>query len=144
MNEKKEYRLSVRIDKNKQIKLQDIAQSKNESLSSVIETALDMYLTKDIAMENLLFASFEKVRRNLDYVDKKVEVFFDFYYFSLATILAGLPDLKNLDEKEASAVTKNALLRRDAMFDGFKKQRLKSASAFERLLTDYIEQTNEQ
>ena len=40
-------------------------------------------------------------------------------------------------------MSKNALLRRDAMFDGFKKQRMKQASAFERLLTDYIEQVNE-
>jgi hypothetical protein len=142
MESKKEF-LNIRIDRNKKIKLQDIAESKKESLSSVIESALDMYLTKDIAMENLMYAGLEKVRRNIDYVDKKLEVFFDFYYFSLASILAGLPDLKNLDEKEAGVVSKNALLRRDAMFDGFKKQRMKQASAFERLLTDYIEQVNE-
>jgi hypothetical protein len=142
MESKKEF-LNIRIDRNKKIKLQDIAESKQESLSSVIESALDMYLTKDIAMENLMYAGLEKVRRNIDYVDKKLEVFFDFYYFSLASILAGLPDLKNLDEKEAGVVSKNALLRRDAMFDGFKKQRMKQASAFERLLTDYIEQVNE-
>ena len=142
MESKKEF-LNIRIDRNKKIKLQDIAESKKESLSSVIESALDMYLTKDIAMEKLMYAGLEKVRRNIDYVDKKLEVFFDFYYFSLASILAGLPDLKNLDEKEAGVVSKNALLRRDAMFDGFKKQRMKQASAFERLLTDYIEQVNE-
>lgn len=142
MESKKEF-LNIRIDRNKKIKLQDIAESKQELLSSVIESALDMYLTKDIAMENLMYAGLEKVRRNIDYVDKKLEVFFDFYYFSLASILAGLPDLKNLDEKEAGVVSKNALLRRDAMFDGFKKQRMKQASAFERLLTDYIEQVNE-
>ena len=142
MESKKEF-LNIRIDRNKKIKLQDIAESKRESLSSVIESALDMYLTKDIAMENLMYAGLEKVRRNIDYVDKKLEVFFDFYYFSLASILEGVPDLTNLDEKEAGVVSKNALLRRDAMFDGFKKQRMKQASAFERLLTDYIEQVNE-
>lgn len=143
MNETKKEYLNVRIDGEKKTKLQEIAQSKNESLSSVIESALDMYLTKDIATENLLFASLENVRRKLEYVDKKLEVFFDFYYFSLASILAGLPDLKTLDEKQAATISKNALIRRDAMFDAFKKQRVKSASAFERLLADYIEQVNE-
>lgn len=139
---KKNY-LNVRISELKKQQLKELAQERNESLTSVVESAIDMYLTKDIKTESLVFASLENLRRKIDYIDKKLEVFFNFYYFSLTTIIAGLPDLKSLDPNEANAISKNAITRRDAMFEGFKKQMLSNPSAFERLLSDYIEQVNE-
>lgn len=141
---KKNKRITIRIDSNKHRQIEEFAAYRNETLSSIVETAIDLYLTKDIKTESLVFASLENLRRKLDYVDKRLEILFNFYHFSLTTIIAGLPDLKNFEISEANAISKNALARRDAMFEGFKKQISSNPSAFERLLTDYVEQVNEE
>lgn len=143
INLKKEKRIQARFDDIKYEKIKELANERGESLSSIIESAIDLYLTKDVNTESLVFASLENIRRKIDYVDKKLELFFNFYHFSLTTLISGLPDLKNYDKQEANAITKASLLRRDAMVEGFKKQMVGNPSAFERLLTDYIEQTNE-
>lgn len=136
--------LNIRINDKRKQQIQKLSNERGENVTSIIESAIDMYLTKDVNTESLVFASLENLRRKIDYVDKKLETFFNFYYFSLTTIIAGLPDLKEIDPSKASAISKSALIRRDALFEGFKKQMLTNPSAFERLLSDYIEQINEQ
>lgn len=139
----KNMRLNMRLDSVKYKHITELANENKRTLSAVVESAIDMYLTKDINTESLIFASLENIRRDIGFVDKKIETFFNFFHFALATILVGVPDLKNLDDKEANAISKNALARRDAMIEGFKKQLASNPSMFERLLADYIEQENE-
>ena len=122
--------------------LEEALKSGNKTKSEVINDALLLYLTQGINDKELVYASLNDSKRRIGYLDKKIEVFFNYFHFALATILAGIPDVSIHSKEEQSVITKNAVRRRNAMFEAYKKNMKDSPSFLQMLLSDFIEQEN--
>ena len=122
--------------------LEEALKAENKTKSEVINDALFLYLTQGINDKELVYASLNDSKRRIGYLDKKIEVFFNYFHFALATILAGIPDVSIHSKEEQAVITKNAVRRRNAMFETYKKNMKKSPSLLQMLLSDFIEQEN--
>lgn len=138
----KEIRLFVRVNKELGALLQDVEKKERRTKSDIIREALSLYFTKDIGDKELLYSALNNSKRLIEYVDKKLEVFFNLWFFSLTSIFASIPDISSYPKEEQVGITKNAIKRKNAMFNAFKKTIKEQPSLFEALLTDFIEHEN--
>ena len=122
--------------------LEEALKAENKTKSEVINDALFLYLTQGINDKELVYASLNDSKRRIGYLDKKIEVFFNYFHFALATILAGIPDVSIHSKEEQAVITKNAVRRRNTMFETYKKNMKESPSFLQMLLSDFIEQEN--
>ena len=138
----KSVKVSFRTSEELNSLLEEALKSENKTKSEVINDALFLYLTQGINDKELVYASLNDSKRRIGYLDKKIEVFFNYFHFALATILAGIPDVSIHSKEEQSVITKNAVRRRNAMFEAYKKNMKDTPSFLQMLLSDFIEQEN--
>ncbi|MGI5066897.1 hypothetical protein [Treponema putidum] len=110
--------------------------------SDIIRDALTLYLTQGINDKELVYASLNDSKRRIGYIDKKIEAFFNYFHFALTTIFAGIPDISIHSKEEQEVITKNALRRRNAMFEAYKKNMKDTPSFLQMVLSDFIEHEN--
>ena len=138
----KSVKVSFRTSEELNSLLEEALKAENKTKSEVINDALFLYLTQGINDKELVYASLNDSKRRIGYLDKKIEVFFNYFHFALATILAGIPDVSIHSKEEQSVITKNAVRRRNAMFEAYKKNMKDTPSFLQMLLSDFIEQEN--
>ncbi len=135
---------SFNIEKNDFSLIEEIALQERRKVSEIMREAVKIYLTNSITDKELLYSSLNDLKRRVEYLDKKLEIFFNFWFFSLTTTFAGLPDISNYSEVERKAITEKAKKRKNNMLDSFKRGIEEQASLFQMLLADFIEFTNEE
>ena len=122
--------------------LEETLKSENKTKSEIINDALFLYLTQGINDKELVYASLNDSKRRIGYLDKKIEAFFNYFHFALVSIFAGIPDISIHSKEEQAVITKNAVRRRNAMFEAYKKNMKDTPSFLQMLLSDFIEQEN--
>lgn len=122
--------------------LKEASMIDRKTKSDIIRDALTLYLTQGINDKELIYASLNDSKRRIGYVDKKIEALFNYFHFALTTIFAGIPDISIHSKEEQAVITKNALRRRNAMFEAYKKTMKDSPSFLQMILSDLIEQEN--
>ncbi len=138
----KSVKVSFRTSEELNSLLEEALKAENKTKSEVINDALFLYLTQGINDKELVYASLNDSKRRIGYLDKKIEVFFNYFHFALATILAGIPDVSIHSKEEQTVITKNAVRRRNTMFEAYKKNMKDTPSFLQMLLSDFIEQEN--
>lgn len=122
--------------------LEKTAQAEKRSKSEVIREALQMYVSRTVSDKELIYSSINNLKRSLEYTDKKLEVFFNLWFFSLTSTFASMPVISDKSKEEQLMIMKKANKRKTAMFESFKKNMKKSPSIFEAMLADFIEHEN--
>lgn len=122
--------------------LKDSSVVERKTKSDIIRDALTLYLTQGINDKELVYASLNDSKRRIGYLDKKIEAFFNYFHFALVSIFAGIPDISIHSKEEQAVITKNAVRRRNAMFEAYKKNMKDTPSFLQMLLSDFIEQEN--
>lgn len=131
--------LTVLLAKETDDLLKEAAKSKRWTKSEIVREALSLYFSKGVNDKDLIYAAINDGKRKIEYIDKKIESFFNLWFFSLTTIFSALPDISSKSEAEQNLITKTAIKRKNAMFTAFKKTIKEQPSLFQSLFADYVE-----
>lgn len=122
--------------------LEKMAQAEKRTKSEIIREALNMYVSRNVNDKELIYSSINNLKRSLEYTDKKLELFFNLWFFSLTSTFASMPAISDKSKEEQLMIMKKANKRKTAMFESFKNNMKKSPSIFEAMLADFIEHEN--
>ncbi len=142
-NKNKLKKINIRLEENNLELLKEIAKQERRSLSAITREAIQIYLSNSITDKDLIYAALNDSKRKIEFMDKKLEIYFSFWHYALASIFAGLPDLSNYSEQERKAITKKARKRVNNLTTAFEQSIQEQPSLFQTLLADFIEQGNE-